>query len=47
MGYGVKPLLISAAMDSTIRLWDVATQKQIETLQYKVESATFVVRNAL
>jgi len=36
MGYGLKPLLISASMDSTIRLWDVATQMQLEALHYKV-----------
>ncbi|CAK5085207.1 unnamed protein product [Meloidogyne enterolobii] len=35
MGYGLKPLLISASMDSTIRLWDVATQMQLEALHYK------------
>ncbi|KAL7072288.1 hypothetical protein ACQ4LE_008408 [Meloidogyne hapla] len=35
MGYGFKPLLISASMDSTIRLWDVEKQMQLEALHYK------------
>ncbi|KAL3087749.1 hypothetical protein niasHT_029513 [Heterodera trifolii] len=30
-----RPMLVSAAMDATIRIWDVASQKQLEALPYK------------
>lgn len=30
------PILVSAAMDGTIRFWDTTTQKNTLVLQYKV-----------
>uniref|UniRef100_A0A914HED3 Target of rapamycin complex subunit lst8 n=1 Tax=Globodera rostochiensis TaxID=31243 RepID=A0A914HED3_GLORO len=31
----MRPMLVSASMDATIRIWDVASQKQLEALPYK------------
>lgn len=36
-----KPILVSAAMDGTIRFWDTVTQKNTLVLQYKVCNAVF------